>query len=68
MLRGSLAHPCIPIDCLVDRFTLGGRRRGFSPSSFIYSSITRLGVICVCISLPYSCSFHFYCCIALNMD
>ena len=59
MLGGSLAYPCIPTDYLVDRLPLGGRRRGFSLSSSVSASITRLGVIIVYISLPYSCSFHF---------
>ena len=59
MLGGSFVHPCIPTDFLVDRLPLGGWRRGFSPSSSVSSSITCLGVICICISLPYSCSFHF---------
>ena len=58
-LGGSLTYPCIPIDYLVDRLPLRGRRRGFSPRSLVSSSITHLGVICVCISFPYSCSFHF---------
>ena len=59
MFGGSLAYPCIPTDCLVNQLPLGGRRRGFSSSSSVSSSITRFSVICVCISLPYSCSFHF---------
>ena len=58
-LGGSLAHPCIPTDCLVDRLPLRGRRRGFSPSSSISSSITHWRVIYVCILLPYSFTFHF---------
>ena len=59
MFGRSFAHSCIPIDYLVDRLSLRGWQRGFSPSSSVSSSITRLGVICVYISLPYSCSFHF---------
>ena len=58
-LGGSLTNPCIPTDCLVDQFPLEGRRRGFSLSSSISSSITHRRVICVCISLPYSFLFHF---------
>ena len=48
---GSLANPCIPTDFLVDRLLLGERRRGFSLSSSVSSSITRLGVIFVFASL-----------------
>ena len=58
-LGGSLANPCIPTNCLVDRLLLGGRRRGFSPSFSVSSSITHQRVICVCILLPYYFTFHF---------
>ena len=43
----------------MDQLSLGGRRRGFSPSSSVSSSITHQRVICVCILLPYSFTFHF---------
>ena len=58
-LGGFLAYPCIPTDCLVDRLLLGGWRRGFLSSASVSSSITHRRVICVCISLPYSFTFHF---------
>ena len=59
MLGGSLAYPCISTDYLVDRLPLGGRQRGFSLSSSVSSLITHRRVICVCISFPYSFTFHF---------
>ena len=46
---------------LVDQFRLGGLRRGFSPSSSVSSSITRLGII-VCLhlsSLLFKLSFFY---------
>ena len=58
-LGGFLAYPCIPTNCLMDRLSLGGQRRGFSLSSSVSSSITHRHVICVCILLPYSFAFHF---------
>ena len=44
-LEGFLTNPCIPTDCPVDRLSLGGRRRGFSPSTSIFSLITHQCVI-----------------------
>ena len=58
-LGGSLTYPCILTDCLVNQLLLRGRQRGFLPSSSVSSLITHRHVICFCISLPYSCSFHF---------
>ena len=55
----AFCYSCTPTYSLVDQLPLGGWRRGFLPSSLVSSSITCLSVICVCISLPYSCSFHF---------
>ena len=67
-LGGSLANLCILTDCLVDRFPLGGRQKGFSPSSSVSSSIIHQHVI-LCLHLS-SLLFYilFYCCVALFMD
>ena len=44
-LGGSIAIPCIPTDYLVDQLPLGGRQRGFMPSTSVSSSITHWHVI-----------------------
>ena len=67
-LGGSLANPCISTDCLVGRLSLGGRRRVFSPSSSVFSSITYRRVI-LCLHLS-SLLFYlsFYYCVIMNMS
>ena len=49
-LGGSFVICVLQLYSLVDQFRLGGSRRGFSPSSSVSSSITRLGVI-LCLHL-----------------
>ena len=64
-LGGSFVIHVFQLYSLVDQLPLGGRRRGFSPSSSISSSITHLSVI---LSLHLSSlllSFNF---ISLIMD
>ena len=52
---------------LMDRFRLGGSWRGFSPSSSVSSSITRLGVI-LCLHLSSILfKLFIYCSLWLNM-
>ena len=66
-LGGSLANPCILTDYLVDRLPLGGRQRGFTPSTLISSSITHRRVI-LCLHFS-SLLFYlsFYCCVIMIM-
>ena len=52
---GSLANPCIPTDCLMDRLPLGRQRRCFSPNSSVSSSIKHRRVILYL----HSFTFHF---------
>ena len=50
-------YSCIPTYCLVIDLPLGGRRRGFSLSSSVSSSITYRGVIlCLHSLFLYSCA------------
>ena len=60
-------YSCTLTYSLVDRFRLGGSRRGFSLSSSISSSITHLSIL-LCLHL-YSLLFKlfFYCSLWLNM-
>ena len=60
-LGGSFVIRVLQLYSLVDRFCLGGSRRGFLPSSLVSSSIIRLGVI-LCLHL-FSLLFNlsFYC-------
>ena len=44
-LEGLFYICVLKLYSLVDRFQLGGPRRGFSPNSSVSSSITRLSVI-----------------------
>ena len=69
-LGGSLANPCIPIDCLMDRFLLRGWRRDFLPSSSVSFSITHRRVICVynLSSLLLFISFLLLCCFKYGLE
>ena len=66
-LGGSLANPCIPTDCLVDRLSLGGRQRGFSLSSLVFSSITHRRVTLYLHSSSLLFQLLYYCCVILNL-
>ena len=60
-LGGSFVICVLQLYSLVDQFRLGGSRRGFSPSSSVSSSITRLGVI-LCLHLSSILfKLSFYC-------
>ena len=60
-------YSCSPTYSLIDRFQLGGSQKGFSPSSSVPSSITRLSVI-LCLHLS-SLLFKrsFYCLLWMDM-
>ena len=60
-------YSCIPTDCLVDRLPLGGRRRGFSPSSSVSSLITHRRVILCLHSSSLLFYLSFYCCVIMIM-
>ena len=52
---------------LVDRLPLGGRQRGFSPSSSVSSSITRFGVILWLRLSSLTPVLYFYCLLFMFM-
>ena len=60
-------YSCISTDCLVDRLPLGKRRRGFSPSSSVSSSITHRRVILCLRSSSLLFYLSFYCCVIMIM-
>ena len=60
-------YSCISTDCLVDRLSLGERRRGFSPSSSVSSSITHRRVILCLRSSSLLFYLSFYYCVIMIM-
>ena len=66
-LGGSFVICVLQLYSLMDRFRLGGSWRGFSPSSSVSSSITRLGVI-LCLHLSSILfKLFIYCSLWLDM-
>ena len=59
---------CILTDCLIDRLLLGGRWRGFSLSSSVFSSITHRRVILCLHSSSLLFYLSFYCYIIMIMN
>ena len=57
-LEGLFDIHVLQLYSLLDQFQLGGLQRGFSSSTLVFSSITRLGVI-LCLHLS-SLLFKFY--------
>ena len=66
-LGGSFVIRVLQIYFLVDQLPLGGRRRGFSPSSSVPSSITRLGVILWLHLSSLTLVLYFYCLLFMFM-
>ena len=66
-LGGSFVICVLQLYSLVYRLPLGGRRRGFSLSSSVSSSITRLGVILSLHLSSLTRVLYFYCLLFLFM-
>ena len=60
-------YSCTLTYLLVDRFRLEGSRRGFSSSSLVSSSITRLGVIFCLHFSSFTLVLYFYCLLFICM-
>ena len=64
---GVFCYSCIPTNCLVDRLLLRGRRRGFTPSTSVSSSIIHRRVILCLHSSSLLFYLSFYCCVIMIM-
>ena len=56
----SFAIRVLQLYSLVDRFQLRGSQRGFSPSSLVSSTITRLGIILYLHLSSFTLVLHIY--------